>query len=846
MKIKNKRGITSFKITPLIKALVLIAVLLTSNNDFARGPQPPKKTIRIAAIDYPALVSKADLSYTKPASHSQDGQPIGNGRMGSLVWTNPQALSFQINRVDVFSINSNSNSFDGTPRDYCGGSGLVDIDFQSNEPVFIDESFNQHLSCYNGTIETNGNGIKTKTFVWNDEDVMVVKVTDSRNFQTPAIVNLHALRAMMVQRAKHKSITKLAVIRDKIILTQEFTENEHYSKSAVAISIPDNKTRAFFARDGEVKLSTSIGKRDYTILISSAASFDRNVDVVSKAISQLDHAQSKGYEVMLASSKAWWHSFWMQSYVQIHSNDGEADYVNKNYIYYLYLMASASRGEYPVKFNGMLWTTEGDTRSWGGYYWGANQSCLYNALLTANKFELFNPMFKMFSRIYDRSARSAQQQWGSKGIYIAETIGFDGDPNLPDSIASEMRDLMLVIKPWDQRSKSFDNYVSRKSRFISRYNFLIGNGAFGPVTHIFSRGAKLAYTYWMNYEYTLDRDWLAKSAYPMIKGIAEFYRNFPNLTKASDGKYHIYHVNDNEPIWDGHNTVEEIASMMGVLPVAIKASEILNTDAELRPLWKELLQNLSPLPMSSAFPELKDKPVTFVKSLLPVMNGGNASALPDLNTMPIWCFDLANLETKDQKVMEIANNTYNAYFPNGINKETVAGSLTMLPIVGAMLGRSEATKYLIPNQMRAIGKSVLENRMDMMEGYQATTAERLGRASDALQNALCQSIPSKPGEPTIIRVFPAWPKDWDGQFNLLCRGNFMVSSSFREGEIEYVKLSSQAGANCRIRNPWGDSAIDIYSGPKKIKTTSGDLISFKTRVNGQYIIVKKGVLFISN
>ena len=825
------------RITVTKKTIVLFVLLSTHCVFFAGISDRNKEIVKIPVINYQSLISQADLIYTQPVKRTESGQPVGNGRMGSLIWTSPQEISYQINRVDVFSVNANTKTFDGTPRDYCGGSGLVDIDFQSNEAVFTENTFNQHLSCYDGTVKTEGKGIKTNSFVWNNEDVMVIKIMDARIFQTPTVMNLRTLRIPIIQRGKHKAISKLMIIGDKIVLTQEFTENEYFCKSAVAVAIPDNKTRAWIAKDTEAKISTITGKRDYTVMISSAATFDRSVDVVAKALSQLEKATSQGYDKMLASNKEWWHSFWEQSYIQIHSQDGEADYVNKNYIYYLYLMASASRGDYMVKFNGMLWTTDGDTRAWGGSYWGANQSCLYNALLAANKFELINPMFKMYSRMYESCAVSARQQWGSKGIYIAETIGFKGDPEMPDSVASEMSELYLLKKPWEQRSQAFKDFAGSRNRWLSRWNCGIGNGAFGPVTHIFSRGAKIAYIYWMNYEFTQDKEWLAKSAYPMVKGIAEFYRNFPNMKKAQDGKYHIYHVNDNEPVWDGHNTVEEISSMMGILPVAIKASEILNVDSDLRPLWKELLQNLSPLPISSEFPDLKGKPVTFVKSLLPVVDG-KASDLPDLNTMPVWCFDLANLETKDKEMMEIANNTFNSYFPNGINETTPAGTLTMLPIVGAMLGRSDAIRYLIPNQMKALNKVVLDNRMDCMEGVQAMTAERLGRSSEALQNALCQSIPSKPGEPTVIHVFPAWPKNWDAQFKLLCRGNFLVSSSFQNGEIKYVRLTSQAGTDCRIRNPWGESAIDIYTCKNKIKTVNGNLITFKTKIKEQHILIR--------
>jgi len=463
-----------------IKAAIILLVLLSANSVVVvSAQQKGKETVKIETIDYKSLISKADLIYTSPVKRSVDGQPVGNGRMGSLIWTNQNGLSYQINRVDVFSVNSTTRTFDGTPRDWCGGSGLVDIDFQSNEPVFADTDFNQRLSCYDGTIETNGNNIKTKTLVWNEEDVMAVRVVDSRTIQTPAIVSLRTLRPLIVQRAKHKSISKVEVIGDKIILTQEFSENEYYCKSAVAISIPANKTRAYFARDTEARLSTTTGNREYTVFVSSAASFDKKVDVAELALKKLERATSIGYESLLASNKEWWHSFWAQSYVQLSSKDSVADYVNKNYIYYLYIMASSSRGDYPVKFNGMLWSTDGDTRAWGGSYWGANQSCIYNALLTANKFELFNPMFKMFSSLYNASARSAAQQWGSKGIYIAETIGFDGDPEMPDSIAKEMRELMLVQKPWDQRSQAYKDFAGGRNRWQSRWNNGIADAAFG-------------------------------------------------------------------------------------------------------------------------------------------------------------------------------------------------------------------------------------------------------------------------------------------------------------------------------------------------------------------------------
>src|ERR1044072_1520985 len=92
-------------------------------------------------VNYAALVSRGDLHYDKPVEKSEDGLPVGNGRMGSLVWTIPSAIAFQINRVDVFGNNSASNNFYERNTDYCGGTGGGHIDF--GEAVFTSPGFQQ-------------------------------------------------------------------------------------------------------------------------------------------------------------------------------------------------------------------------------------------------------------------------------------------------------------------------------------------------------------------------------------------------------------------------------------------------------------------------------------------------------------------------------------------------------------------------------------------------------------------------------------------------------------------------------------------------------------------------------
>ena len=70
------------------------------------------------SADIKTIVNRADLYIEGTVKRSEGGLPIGNGRMGTLVWTSPSALKMQVNRADVFANNSYSNSFNERHYDY--------------------------------------------------------------------------------------------------------------------------------------------------------------------------------------------------------------------------------------------------------------------------------------------------------------------------------------------------------------------------------------------------------------------------------------------------------------------------------------------------------------------------------------------------------------------------------------------------------------------------------------------------------------------------------------------------------------------------------------------------------
>jgi hypothetical protein len=127
-----------------------------------------------------------------------------------------------------------------------------------------------------------------------------------------------------------------------------------------------------------------------------------------------------------------------------------------------------------------------------------------------------------------------------------------------------------------------------------------------------------------------------------------------------------------------------------------------------------------------------------------------------------------------------------------------------------------------------------------MEGYQGMGGQRLGNAMEGLVLALCRAMPAGPAGRTVIHVFPAWPKQWDAQYTLLARGNFLVTSSMQKGEVEFVEIQSQSDGECRLRNPWGEkSKVTVYKNGSKFKDMDDSLLTFETQQGDNFVIVRK-------
>ncbi|HUX94712.1 MAG TPA: glycoside hydrolase N-terminal domain-containing protein [Bacteroidales bacterium] len=87
-----------------------------------------------------------------------------------------------------------------------------------------------------------------------------------------------------------------------------------------------------------------------------------------------------------------------------------------------------------------------------------------------------------------------------------------------------------------------------------------------------------------------------------------------------------------------------------------------------------------------------------------------------------------------------------------------------------------------------------------------------------------------------IRLFPNWPMDVDAEFrDLRAAGAFLVNSRMKNGKIEFVRIVSESGTDLTVINPWSGGA-KVITGDKvlKIKTKKIEVETIK----GEEIIIK--------
>ena len=377
---------------------------------------------------------------------------------------------------------------------------------------------------------------------------------------------------------------------------------------------------------------------------------------------------------------------------------------------------------------------------------------------------------------------------GAKAFIFRKLSGSTAKKNCPTTSPPKCATCTCCATRGTNAPPNFAHYAETKQPHNSRWNWIDkghwddghwivpdkSKGPFGHTTHILASTARIALLYWSRYEYTMDEDWLRQRTYPMLKGTVEFYRNFPNMQKGDDGKYHLYHVNNGEPTWNVTDPPMEMVALHRLLPTAIRASEILDTDKDLRHLWQEFNDNLAPL---------RDGATRRAGSMFTVSGSFGGRSISALAQLP-----------EDQRGQEMLLS---------LIEQPEQGERSFVDSAGS--GHA----------------GILPNRMRLREGPGAIDCEHLGGLCSRLHGVLLQRVAADDKSEPALQLFPQWPRAWDAEYTLLAPGDFLVSASMKNGQIDLMQIRSEHGGRCSLQNPWEGKKITVLRDGKPVKDIEG-------------------------
>ena len=737
-----------------------------------------------------------ELWYAQPAKVWMESLPIGNGRLGAMTYGGIEEEKLALNESTMWSgqYNENQNKpfgrekmnqlrklfFEGklSEGNRIAGDNLHgnqtsfgthlpigDLKMQFIYPEGKVTGYRRSLSLDEAvsSVSFNSGGVnyKREYFATNPDNVLVLRLTADKQKSITMNMGLDLMRQ-----------ADLSVEDNQLVFTGKVDFPLH-GPGGVCFE----GRIAVLADNGEVKMEQSgvgIKEADAVTLIVDVRTDYKSPDYKTLCADGVKKAAAKSYDELKQAHIKDYNTLYNR--VSIHfgqdanralptdvrwkqvkegKTDTGLDALFFQYGRYLTIASSRENSPWPIALQGFFNDNKACNMGWtNDYHLDINTEQNYWAANVGNLAECNAPLFTYIKDLAHHGAKTAEVVYGCKGWTAHTTANVWG-------------------------------YTPASSTIIW--------GLF-PMA-----GSWIASHLWTQYEFTQDKQYLAETAYPLLKGNAQFILDF--LAKDPKSGYLMTGPSISPENWFRTAGGEEmVASMMPacdrelayeILSNCVQASEILNTDREFADSLRTAIAQLPPIQLRAN---------GAIREWFEDFEEAHPNHRHTSHLLALYPFSQITLE-KTPELAEAARKTIENRLSAENWEDTEWSRANMICMYARLKDAQEAYKSVQLLQ----GKLSRENLMTVSPGgiagaegdiysFDGNPAGTAGMAEMLVQN-----------HEGYVEFLPCLPVEWkDGSFKGLClKGGAEATAEWTNAVINKASLKATVDQVLKVKVPQG-------------------------------------------
>ncbi len=791
-----------------------------------------------ARIDDKSFNTATVLWYDQPAQEWEEALPVGNGRLGAMVFGKHGEERIQLNEETFWSGGPYSTVVKG------GAKVLPEIQrlIFSGKPLEAHKLFGRHLmgnpveqmkyQCMgNLHLFFQDEAEVTDYKRWLDLDTATTQVTYTvRGIRYRREILASApdqVIAMRLTASEPGRISFRAQLRGMRNTAHSNYGNDYFRMDGVGTDglMINGKSADYLGVEGQLRYRAQLkavpeggsmtvkGDQLYiekadavTLYFAAATNFinykDVSADQAARVTDMLDRIKQKSYQEIRQVAIQDYQSYYRRAALTLAQAENSVLPTDKRmaafetgddpslaalaYNFGRYLLISSSRpGTEAANLQG-IWN-ESQNPMWDSKYTtNINLEMNYWPVESGNLSDCAEPLITLIRELTDQGSQVAREHYGANGWVFHQNT-----------------DIWRVAAPMD-----------------------------GPTWGTFAVGGAWLVTHlWEHYLYTLDRDTL-QEIYPVIKGSVTFFMDF--LVEHPNGKWLVTNPSnspENPPKGPGYEYFyDEVAGMYYFTTICYGASMDMQILTDLFGYYAEASRILK------RDRDFAQKVQAVRTRLVPPQIGKDG-------TLQEWTEDYQQLEDKHRHF----SHMYGLYPGNVISAkrtpELIDGCKAVLEQRGdGGTGFSRGWKMCLwarlykGERAHTIFKGYIKEQAYPQLFAKCFTPLQVDGSFGVTAGITEMLIQSHEG---VIDLLPALPRAWsEGHFKGVCaRGAFELDIEWKQSKITRVQVISKKGQTCRI-NPRVEVRITSAGKRVKTKTLIDGSIEFDTVAGETYTLIR--------